>query len=81
MLLCTVFTSEVCYIFSGFKKSTPTSPGYQQNSLDGTVIKGISSQEAIVERAKQVSAAWHNTRNKYLPDYFSVIPIIFLQIL
>lgn len=39
---------------ASIKKTPPGSPGRQrQNSFDGTNIKGISSQEAIVERAKQ----------------------------
>jgi hypothetical protein len=37
------------------KKSSLGSPGTnKQASYDGTMIKGISTQEAIVERAKQV---------------------------
>ena len=51
------------------KRTPPGSPGrHKQNSLDGTNIAGITTQEAIVERAKQVCTFW--IRFYTLPYFF-----------
>lgn len=54
--LCDEITTKGFVYRSGnVKKIVSGSPGSQkQASYDGTIIKGISTQEAIVERAKQV---------------------------